>query len=206
MSAKMFANHKQAAFAGQDLSRKGSIDEPIRELVDCINLSEKYFTTSSCSGRIVVLAETAEEEPSVQKQGCQWVFVSHSKCSWEEIYSKLDTSIGDLSFKFEAFVLHVQCRTLDDAQLMLSCGVQAGFRNSGISLKSRKNSHQEWPKIMVAIRSTHGIEVPLSASGKLLVTSEYVDHVVTKANILMEENFKRISRFQQNLIQQIKVD
>lgn len=57
----MFANHKQAAFAGQDLSRKGSIDEPIRELVDCINLSEKYFTTSSCSGRIVVLAETAEE-------------------------------------------------------------------------------------------------------------------------------------------------
>lgn len=46
--------------------------------------------------------------------------VSHTKCNCEEIQSKLDPSIGDLSFKFEAFVLHVQCRTLDDAQLMVS--------------------------------------------------------------------------------------
>jgi tRNA wybutosine-synthesizing protein 3 len=59
--------------------------------------------------------------------------------------------------------------------LQLSCGVQAGFRNSGISLKSRKNSNQEWPKIIVAIRSTHGIEAPLSTGGKLLVTSEVIN-------------------------------
>lgn len=80
---------------------------------------------------------------------------------------------------------------------------------------------------MVAIRSTHGIEAPLSTGGKLLVTSEvifkvnlinikcnkfffgslqYIDHVVTKANILMDENFKRISRFHQNLMKQMKVE
>ncbi|XP_046441258.1 tRNA wybutosine-synthesizing protein 3 homolog [Daphnia pulex] len=203
---KIFSNQKQAAFAGQDLSRKGSVDEPIKELVDFINSLESYFTTSSCSGRIVVLADTPEEEPSIQKDGCKWVHVSHIKCTCEEIFTKLDPSIGDLSFKFEAFVLHVQCRTLDDAQLMLSCGVQAGFRNSGISLKSRKNSNQEWPKIIVAIRSTHGIEAPLSTGGKLLVTSEYVDHIVTKANMLMDENLKRITRFHQKLVQQIKVE
>lgn len=61
MSLKLFSNQKQAAFAGQDLSRKGSVDEPIRDLVDFINSSDKYFTTSSCSGRIVVLADNAEE-------------------------------------------------------------------------------------------------------------------------------------------------
>jgi tRNA(Phe) wybutosine-synthesizing methylase Tyw3 len=58
---KIFSNQKQAAFAGQDLSRKGSVDEPIKELVDFINSLASYFTTSSCSGRIVVLADTPEE-------------------------------------------------------------------------------------------------------------------------------------------------
>lgn len=71
----------------------------------------------------------------------------------------------------------------------LSCGVQAGFRNSGISLKSRKNSHQEWPKIMVAIRSTHGIEVPLSASGKLLVTSEVIFKVIVLDKRMIKTKF-----------------
>lgn len=46
--------------------------------------------------------------------------MSHNCCSVEEILSKLDPSPGDLSFKFEAFVLHVQCRSLDDAQIMVS--------------------------------------------------------------------------------------
>lgn len=138
---KLFSAQKKVAFSGQDLSRKGSVDEPIVELVDFINSLENYFTTSSCSGRIVVLADTPEEvkifiiysrvwqlcyiyiylqEPSIQKEGCKWVHVSHTKCNYEEVLSKLDPSIGDLSFKFEAFVLHVQCRTLDDAQLMVS--------------------------------------------------------------------------------------
>ncbi len=48
----------------------------------------------------------------------------------------------------------------------------AGFRNSGISLKSRKNSKQDFPKIIAAIRSTHGIEAPIASGGKLLVSQE----------------------------------
>lgn len=137
-SNRLFTAQKQAAFSGQDLSRKGSVDEPIVELVDYINSLDNYFTTSSCSGRIVVLADTPEEvkknlfsnplafdnyllfqEPSIQKEGCKWVHISHTKCTSDEIISKLDPLLGDLSFKFEAFVLHVQCRTLEDAQLMV---------------------------------------------------------------------------------------
>lgn len=33
--------------------------------------------------------------------------------------SALESSHGDAVFKFEPFVLHVQCRQLDDAQLMV---------------------------------------------------------------------------------------
>ena len=41
----------------EDASRKGSIDAPIIELVKYINEQENYYTTSSCSGRIIVFSE-----------------------------------------------------------------------------------------------------------------------------------------------------
>ena len=41
----------------QDASRKSSIDIRIREIVDSINNSENYFTTSSCSGRFIVFSQ-----------------------------------------------------------------------------------------------------------------------------------------------------
>lgn len=41
----------------QDASRKSSIDIRIRDIVDSINNSENYFTTSSCSGRFIVFSQ-----------------------------------------------------------------------------------------------------------------------------------------------------
>ena len=49
-----FDRQKIAALSGVDLSRKGSIDAPIEELIHYINSQKHYFTTSSCSGRIIV--------------------------------------------------------------------------------------------------------------------------------------------------------
>lgn len=40
-----------------DASPKGSIDESIRPLIELINNSENYVTTSSCAGRIAVFLE-----------------------------------------------------------------------------------------------------------------------------------------------------
>lgn len=56
-----FAAQKLDAISGQDLSRKGSVDEPIKDLVALINSLPQYFTTSSCSGRILVLSENPQE-------------------------------------------------------------------------------------------------------------------------------------------------
>lgn len=40
-----------------DSSRKGSIDSHIIELVKYINVHSNYYTTSSCSGRILIFCE-----------------------------------------------------------------------------------------------------------------------------------------------------
>ena len=42
-----------------DCSRKGGIDDDIVALVKVVNDSGDYFTTSSCSGRLVCYAEAS---------------------------------------------------------------------------------------------------------------------------------------------------
>uniref|UniRef100_A0A3Q2VZ97 tRNA wybutosine-synthesizing protein 3 homolog n=1 Tax=Haplochromis burtoni TaxID=8153 RepID=A0A3Q2VZ97_HAPBU len=45
-----------------------------------------------------------------------------------------------------------------------------------------------------AVRSTHGLEVPLSHDGTLLLPQEYITYLTQVANQKMEENHRRISR------------
>ncbi|KZM20905.1 tRNA(Phe) 7-((3-amino-3-carboxypropyl)-4-demethylwyosine(37)-N(4))methyltransferase [Ascochyta rabiei] len=77
----------------RDLSPKGSIDTPIRDLINEINGFDGIVTTSSCSGRISVflegrradsdplkLAEEGEESragPGGKGGGGAWLFISH---------------------------------------------------------------------------------------------------------------------------------
>ncbi|XP_053102336.1 tRNA wybutosine-synthesizing protein 3 homolog isoform X2 [Hemicordylus capensis] len=128
----------------------------------------------------------------IQKQNCTWLMVTHQTCTMENVLTALQRATDDAIFKFEPFVLHVQCQELQDAQLLHAVAIEAGFRNSGITV-GRKG------KIMMAVRSTHCLEVPLSQKGKLMVSEEYVDFVVQVANRKMEENRKRIDRFYSSL-------
>ncbi|XP_048353689.1 tRNA wybutosine-synthesizing protein 3 homolog isoform X2 [Sphaerodactylus townsendi] len=163
-----FKSWKEQRLSRVDGSRKGSVDEPIAGIVQLLNDQDCFCTTSSCSGRVVVL-----EQPPL--------------CSPTEL-TALQKATNDAIFKFEPFVLHVQCRELQDAQLLHTVAIEAGFRNSGITV-GRKG------KIMMAVRSTHCLEVPLSQKGKLMVSEEYVDFVVHVANQKMKENRRRIDRF-----------
>lgn len=52
-----FSTEKARVLSKVDLSRKGSVDEPIAELVSYVNSLKEFYTTSSCSGRLVVLQE-----------------------------------------------------------------------------------------------------------------------------------------------------
>jgi tRNA wybutosine-synthesizing protein 3 len=78
----------------QDLSPKGSIDAPIRSLIDDINRIDGLVTTSSCSGRISVFLEGRKEEanhtesleespagPGGKGGGGAWLFISHDSIS-----------------------------------------------------------------------------------------------------------------------------
>lgn len=50
-----FSRWKAQCLSKADLSRKGSVDEDVAELVQLLNGREQFFTTSSCAGRILLL-------------------------------------------------------------------------------------------------------------------------------------------------------
>lgn len=60
LSRQAFINKKNQIIISADLSRKGSIDEPIQDLITYINNLDDFVTTSSCSGRLVILNEVCD--------------------------------------------------------------------------------------------------------------------------------------------------
>ncbi|KAM4871913.1 tRNA wybutosine-synthesizing protein 3 homolog isoform 1-T1 [Thomomys bottae] len=182
-----FGRWKAQRLSRADLSRKGSVDEDVVELVWLLNSRDQFVTTSSCAGRILLL-DGGVNGFEVQKQNCCWLLVTHKPCVKNEVMVALKKANGDAIFKFEPLVLHVQCRQLEDAQFLHSVAIDSGFRNSGITVGKRG-------KTMLAVRSTHGLEVPLSHKGNLMVTEEYIDFLLNIAHQKMEENKKRIERF-----------
>jgi len=74
----------------------------------------------------------------------------------------------------------------------LKTALVSGFKNSGIVVGKKAN-------VIMAVRSTHSLEVPLVHNGRLMVSDEYVKFLVDVANKKHEENQIRIDRFFGNL-------
>lgn len=55
-----FEKQKVSCLSQVDLSKKGSIDDEIMDLVQYVNAKDNYFTTSSCSGRISIFSEVGQ--------------------------------------------------------------------------------------------------------------------------------------------------
>lgn len=197
----LFDEQKAGCLAAVDLSRKGSVDEAIESLIEFTNKHKDFFSLSSCSGRIVILRE-ANVEKGVKKAGCDWILVSHTEQDPAQVFqtfSSRSLGPGCVVLKFEPFVLHVQCRDLVAAKKLHVAASEAGFRNSGISVGGKgKNFGVEGGKIVAAIRSTHGLEVPLTdEEGEALVDENYIKFVVKKANAKLNENFLKIKKFEE---------
>lgn len=95
-------------------------------------------------------------------------------------------------FRFEPLIIAVECRDLEAAQCLVSLAISCGFRESGITSVSKR--------VIIAIRCSIRLEVPLGDSVKLMVSQEYVEYLVGVANEKMEANRKRTDLFLSTLI------
>lgn len=176
-----FEHEKKQCLEKCDYSKKQSIDKEIKPLVDLINSFDNYYTTSSCSGRILLI-ENAE---SHNKQAVEWAFVSHEEVGFDDVKKSVFPG-DDLWFKFEGAILHICCRTMDDAQKLLRLAQEEGFKRAGII-----SFHK---RIIVEIISTDMMSTVISKNKKMLVHEDYLKELADTANEKMSYNLEKLKR------------
>ncbi|MEK6869103.1 MAG: hypothetical protein AABX74_02655 [Nanoarchaeota archaeon] len=86
---------KKDFLAKKDKSRKGCIDPKIKKLIDKINSLDGFFTTSSCSGRVLLFSIPM----SNKKNQVQYLFSSHTKIKPNETKNILRMIIKKIKLK-----------------------------------------------------------------------------------------------------------
>lgn len=176
-----FQTWKKNFLSKKDKSNKGAIDRPILKLIEAINKKENYFTTSSCSGRTTIWIEPT----TGIKKDVEFLYETHSKTNIKNIEKHLkQRPKQQLWFRFEPMILHVSCRTIEDANRLLDT-IRQHFKHSGI-MAARK-------KIMLEIRGSEFIETPIAEKGKLLVNGIYLKKLIREANKKLKQTHQKIN-------------
>ncbi|MBW2968008.1 hypothetical protein KY362_05985 [Candidatus Woesearchaeota archaeon] len=180
-----FDSDKETFLAKEDKSLKGSIDGHIKALCDLINSINSYYTTSSCSGRTVLLSTP----DSGKKNEAEWIFVSHDEVGEYTLSSELtELPPGEVWFRFEPLILHVVCRTIEDAGRLISAVQSAGIKRSGIISVGKK--------IVAEIIGTERIDTLVAKDKTLLVSIDYLSTLIASANSKMNRNWENIRKIE----------
>ncbi|MAE42953.1 hypothetical protein CMO93_04220 [Candidatus Woesearchaeota archaeon] len=179
-----FQKEKNQFLRKKDKSIKGKIDNKIKRLVNKINSLDDFFTTSSCSGRIVLLI------PNKTKHNTKWLFSSHDKVDFKKIENQkiLDKlPKNDVRFLMEPAILHIACKNIEAAKKLLNIARDIGFRRSGI-ISIGKN------RIVLELISTERIDTIISKNGKLLIDENYFEVLVNEGNKKLEKTWGKINK------------
>ncbi|ASJ11604.1 tRNA(Phe) 7-((3-amino-3-carboxypropyl)-4-demethylwyosine(37)-N(4))-methyltransferase Taw3 [Thermococcus thioreducens] len=188
--SKNFDEQKAKAMKGlRKALEEGKVDEDIISLLEKINSLENYFTTSSCSGRISVM-----EMPHFgDKLNSVWLGKWHREVAFEEVMEAVRRHrSGQLWFLVRSPILHVGARTMEDAVKLLNLAIGLGFKYSNIKSVSHK-------KLLVEIRSTERMDVPLGEDGELWVSEEYIERIVDIANEQVRRFKGKLKRLEEEI-------
>ena len=184
ISSFSFLHSKKVFLSKLDKSKKGSIDKKIKGLCKKINRLNNYYTTSSCSGRVVII------HIGKKKNEHKWLYISHSKITKKEydkiekIYTQIWKDKNLLKtcwIRFEPAIIHVSCETIDDAQKILDLARNTGFKLSGI-ISVKKN--------VVEIRASERLDIPIS----VILDVFALDNAIEEANKKLDETHNKIKR------------
>ena len=184
-----FLRRKNQQFLKEDRSIKQSWDNRILKLCEKINKSENYYTTSSCSGRVLILINDE------QKKDDLFLYCSHDLLSFKEIkeeIEKIKIKTNNLVyFKQDPVILHIACRNLEYAQKIHDLAKESGWKKCGII--STNNRY------IVEISGTDKLEFPLINKGKLLVDDEMVKLIVEESNRKFQRSWEKIEKLEKSI-------
>lgn len=131
---------------------------------------------------------------------CEILFGPETKVSFDQPpYPSSSDEAGHplISVKFESFILHIDCATLESARKLLAIAASCGYRNSGISLSNAKQ--------IVQIRCTLKLDTPIGFMDvakneiKCHISLEYLQWLIRVCNDKFEENTSRMDLLHRSL-------
>ncbi len=183
MSFEQYKNNAMKDYI--EHKRIGRIDKDIQKELDEFNKLEDFYTTSSCSGRIL-LVNTPE---GVTKTPDAFYYVTHEKSSPDVIINKIKEYDKELElwFKMESFILHIGCSNIENARKLLMLCKKSGIKRAGINSWSKR--------IIIEITGTMNMETIIIKNNKVFVNDDYLRLLVSKANTKLGSTKKRIHSF-----------
>jgi tRNA wybutosine-synthesizing protein 3 len=101
----------------------------------------------------------------------------------------VETSLGKkliVKFKQEPAILHIACRDLKSAEVLIRKAQVCGWKRSGmISFGSR---------FILELLNTERLEFPVVDCGKVLVGDEFLSRCIEKGNENLRKNWEKIER------------
>ena len=182
-----FLQRKKDILKKLDKSSKQSWDKKIKKLCDKINKLDNYYTTSSCSGRVVVMLDKKQKKPGL------FLNVYHDLIKFKKFKNDLD-KLGEIElvkFKQEPPILHVHCKTLKDAQTLLRKAQLAGWKKSGIISSGKR--------FILEMSGTDRLEFLLMNRGMILVTNAYLELIVKRCNENLKSGWLKIDKLRKSL-------
>ena len=179
-----FNLHKKNVLSREDKSRKGSWDVKIADLCNIINKNDNYCTTSSCSGRILMISKN-----SSKKHDVDYIFVSHEKILTEDIKDYFEKADNKTVFQIQSAIIHVLCKDIESARLLMQKSRDCGFRRSGII---NLNPYT------VEILSDDSIQIPMIFAKELL-TDIFYNNLCRTANDTLEVTWNKIKRLEKQI-------
>lgn len=189
MAKKEFLYRKERALKSLEEScNEKKVDKEILPILNLINKLEGCYTSSSCSGRIVLL-----EIPKIgDKKSAEFLGKWHRNIILKDIDIALTKAKnGYLWIIAQSPIIHLVVDKIDTADKILKIAIRCGFKNSGIKSIAKK--------IVVEVCSTERIDAPIGRDGFLYYKKIYLQILVDISNEILEKSTKKLLKFEDKL-------
>mgnify|MGYP000135472794 CR=1 FL=1 len=162
----------------------GYLDEDLLDILLEFFKRPESYTTSSCSGRIVVV----DSRMPWERRDATIIFKKHAPISLDEIKGLLKQPVlYRLWLVASGPIIHVVTLTAKEALKVLRIAREAGFKHSGVMSASRKG-------YLVELRTGIRLAVLLKTPNGLVVNEQGLNEAIKAVNEALIEGKKRLNR------------
>lgn len=187
MPRDFFIQRKKAVLSKIDKSSKNSWDTQILSLCNKINSLENYYTTSSCSGRVILMIYQEKKQNGLFcKFYHELISLEVLEKDLKEICKKYKNK--SIKFKLDSPILHVACRDMKSAKSLYEKAKTSGWKKIGLV---------SWEKrIILEIICTGKLEFPIIENEKLLVNENFLKIIVKQSNSKLKNSWEKIKKLE----------